>query len=398
MSASKITCPKCNHVFAIEAAITGEIESRMKNDFDARLKLERMEWEKRLETQREESDEKMTAQVEKLRKQAEKKATEEFRLTMQALQEDNEDKKKKLADAQRKELALRKKQNDLEERQRSLDLEINRRIDDERADIRRKAAEPEADAHRLKDAEKDKQLADMKKQIDELQRKAEQGSVQTQGEVLELELENQLRQAFPQDDITPVAKGRNGADITQTVRDRTGTALGTILWETKNTRDWGRDWIDKLKDDQRNCRAHVAIIVSEAMPKDIGRIGQRDGVWVCRRDCALGLATAMRAGILDVHAASAASQDREGKMERLYVYLSGIEFGQRVDAITEAFAAMQTDLQKERRAMETHWSARERQLQKVITSTARMYGDLQGIIGKQALPGVQALELPAGES
>ena len=398
MSASKITCPKCNHSFAIEAAITGEIEDRMKNDFDTRLKQERREWEKRLETEREEANEKMLAQVEKLRKQAEKKAAEEVRLTMQTLQEDNEEKKKKLEDAQRKELALRKKQNELDERQRSLDLEIQQKMDDQRAAIHRKAAEQAADAHRLKDAEKEKQLADMKKQIDDLQRKAEQGSVQTQGEVLELELENQLRQTFPQDDITPVAKGRNGADITQTVRDRTGTALGTILWETKNTKDWGRDWIDKLKDDQRNCGAHVAIIVSEAMPREIARIGQRDGVWICQRDCAMGLATAMRAGILDVHAASAASQDREGKMERLYGYLSGIEFGQRVDAITEAFAAMQADLQKERRAMETLWSAREKQLQKVITSTARMYGDLQGIIGKQALPGVQALELPAGAS
>lgn len=397
MASDKITCPKCGHNFAIESALSAEIESRFREDFDRKLKAEDKKWEQKLAARQEEMDQKLHSQREKLRVQAEAKAREENRITMEALQEDLAEKKKKLEAAQRQELTLRKDRAALEEAQRNMQLELERKMADQRESIRLKAIEQAAAEHQLKDAEKDKQLNDMKKQIDDLKRKAEQGSVQTQGEVLELELERLLAQTFPLDTVDPVAKGKQGADITQKVCDRSGQVLGTILWETKNAQKWAGDWLTKLKADQRDIKANIAVLVSDVLPKGVARFALQDGCWVSERACALGLAAALRHAICETSAATAANQDREGKMEHLYNYLSGVEFRQRVDAITEAFISMKKDLETEKSSMERIWSKREKQLGIVIQSTARMYGDLQGIIGTQALPKVKSLELPPGQ-
>ncbi len=250
--------------------------------------------------------------------------------------------------------------------------------------------------HRLKDAEKDKQMNDMKRTIDELQRKSEQGSQQTQGEVLELDLEEQLSEAFRTDTIEPVGKGKPGGDIIQTVNTKQGQNAGVILWELKNTKAWNDSWLEKVRADQRRIGAELAVIVSETLPRGLRRIGLIDGVWVCDWTCAIGLASALRNGILEVGVARAANQDRGSKMEHLYQYLSGTSFRQTIAAIVESFRTLQEDLEGEKRAMQRIWANRRKQLERVITSTAAMYGDLQGIIGSQALPAVQQLELPEG--
>lgn len=235
--------------------------------------------------------------------------------------------------------------------------------------------------YRLREAEKDKQLQDAMRANDELRRKLQQGLQQTQGEVLELELEELIRSAFPADQIDPVAKGRNGADMIHKVFAKSGHFCGTMVWELKRTKSWSDGWIAKLKDDQRVTKAEIAILVSEALPKDCKHFAQISGVWVASPQCALGLAVALRQQLTEVAMTKLAAVGKNEKMEVLYQYLSRVEFRQRVEAIVEAFIEMQEDLQEERRVAEKRWSKREKQLQRVVLNTSGMYGDLQGLIG-----------------
>jgi hypothetical protein len=216
---------------------------------------------------------------------------------------------------------------------------------------------------------------------EELRRKLQQGSQQTQGEVLELELEELLQDAFPFDHIEPVPKGMNGADLIHRVHSKNGHCCGTIVWESKRTKAWSDGWLQKLKDDLRLVKGDLAVIVSEALPKDITHFAQMKGIWVTSRDCALNLATALRSQLLEISTIKAAAVGKNEKMEILYRYLSGPEFKQRIEAIVEAFIGMQEDLNEERRTAERRWSKREKQIQRVICNTSGMYGDLQGLIG-----------------
>ena len=227
---------------------------------------------------------------------------------------------------------------------------------------------------------------------DELRRKLQQGSQQTQGEVLELELEELIRSAFPADQIEPVAKGRNGADVIHKVFTKSGHFCGTIVWELKRTKSWSDGWIAKLKDDQRLTKAEIAILVSEALPKDCQHFAQISGVWVASPQCAISLAVALRKQLTEIAMTKLAAVGKNEKMEVLYQYLSGIEFKQRVEAIVEAFIEMQEDLQEERRVVEKRWAKREKQIQRVVLNTSGMHGDLQGLIGSslQEIPALTA--------
>jgi len=273
------------------------------------------------------------------------------------------------------------------------ELRLQKSLDEERRKITEEAGRRAAEDHRLKDREKDKQLADMRAQIEDLRRKAEQGSQQTQGEVLELELEQMLRSHFPADSIEPVAKGVRGADLVQRVASPSGKPCGTILWESKRTKAWSDGWIEKLKDDLRDAKADLGIIVSTALPKDAKRIDLVEGIWVCDFQSCLGLATALRVHLIQLAQARAALTGKGEKMELLYQYLSGPQFRQRIEAIVESFQAMKEDLDAEKRAMDKIWSKREKQIQRVLHGTAGMYGDLQGL--GAALPQNKLLELPS---
>jgi len=245
----------------------------------------------------------------------------------------------------------------------------------------------------LKDAEKDKVISDLRRQITDLQRRSEQGSQQLQGEVMELSLEEQLSRLFPADEITPVPKGVHGGDVVHDIHDNTIGLCGTILWESKRTKNWADGWLPKLRDDQRAAKAQLAILVSIELPEGITTFGQIDGVWICGWQYASQLAAVLRSSIIQLAAANRALEGRQDKMELLYQYLAGPEFRHRVEGIVESFVTLQTELDKERRSMERVWSRREKQLKRAVINTAGMYGDLQGIVGA-SLPEIEHLQLP----
>ncbi|MEM2941688.1 MAG: DUF2130 domain-containing protein, partial [Thermoproteota archaeon] len=245
--------------------------------------------------------------------------------------------------------------------------------------------------HRLKDLEKDKRIKDLLRDIEELKRRAEQGPIQLRGEVLEIELEDLLKNHFPMDQIEPVSKGKRGADILQRVCNHLGQSCGTIIWEAKRTKNWNEGWIDKLKEDQREAKAEIAVIATTAMPKDVNNFQLIDGVWVSEYSLAPYLAMALRTTLIQVANEKRASIGKHEKMEALYNYLNGPEFKQKVEAIVTAFLSMKNDLETEKAAMNKIWAKREKQIERVITNITRMYGDMQGIIGA-SLPEIKSLE------
>jgi len=244
--------------------------------------------------------------------------------------------------------------------------------------------------------EKEQTITSMQKQIEDLKRRAEQGSQQLQGEVQELELEGLLRAKFPRDVIEPVPKGEHGGDILQRVVGPLGQVCGTILWESKRTKNWSDTWLPELREDQRAAKAEVAVIVSQALPKDFESFDLIDGVWVTPPRIALPVAITLRQTLIEVAAARKASEGQQTKTEMVYQYLTGPRFRQRVQAIVEAFSSMQEDLDKEKKVITKQWAKREEQIGRVMQSTVGMYGDLQGIAGK-TLQEIEGLGFPALE-
>jgi hypothetical protein len=383
-----IKCPGCGEVIAISETIYHQVAERAERDLKARsVRQERAlaDREKQLQAREETFDQRIQEQVKAatvdLKAQAEQQARQSVSLEIEDLRRRAAEKDEKLQAAEKAELGLRKQKRELEERERRLELETARKLDEERRKIEDQAARQVEERYRLKDAEKDKKLQDALVVNEELRRKLQQGSEQTQGEVLELELEEQLRTTFPFDHIEAVPKGMNGADLIHRVHNRNGHCCGTIVWESKRTKAWSDGWIQKLKDDLRLAKGDLAVIASEALPKDITNFTQLKGIWVTSRECALNLAAALRSQLIELSVVKAAAIGKNEKMEILYKYLSGSEFKQRIEAIVEAFIGMQEDLNEERRTAERRWSKREKQIQRVICNTSGMYGDLQGLIG-----------------
>jgi hypothetical protein len=240
--------------------------------------------------------------------------------------------------------------------------------------------------------EKEVQIAGMQRQIEELRRKAEQGSQQLQGEALELELESLLRGRFPRDLIEPVPKGEFGGDVLHRVLGPSEQLCGTILWESKQTKNWSDGWLAKLRDDQRSAKADIALIVSSALPKGVEAFDLIDGVWVAETRFAIPLAIALRQSLIEVATSRQAQEGQETKMALVYQYLTGPRFRHRIDAIVEKFTDMQTDLDRERKTMMRMWAKREAQLRGVLDSTAGLYGDLQGIAGR-AMQDIESLNV-----
>jgi hypothetical protein len=345
---------------------------------------------------REAIDEEIEAKLKERLSEAEKKAAKklegQFKDQLKELQSDLEEKEADIKSFRKQELELRKEQRKLKEAAESLELEVARKLDEEREKIREETSKKIAEETRLKEKEKDKVINDLKASLEDMKRKAEQGSMETQGEVLEQDFEAQLKGFFVHDDIQPVPKGIKGADLVQTVRTPMGGECGILLWETKNTKAWSNNWIPKLKDDMIETRASIAVLVSVVLPDGIKRFDQVDGVWVSDPLCALPLAAALREQLMAISRERTASTGKNEKMEALYQYLAGVEFKQKIEGIIEAFTSMQEQLNKERRAMEKHWKQREKQIERVVKNTAGLYGDMQGIIGGQ-IPAIPALEL-----
>lgn len=328
-----------------------------------------------------------------IEEKAEKRAEESMRLEFADLKEQFEEKSKKLKESQQMELELRKRQRELEQKEKSLEIEVARIIDVERQRILEEALRDYEEKHHLKDAEKEKQLTDMKKQIDELKRKAEQGSQKSQGEVLEIELEDMLKNEFPFDEIEPVPTGIKGADAIQIVKSQSGKVCGKILWETKRTKTWSDLWLQKLKDDQQEAKADIAVLVSEILPKGLTHFRMIKGIWVTAIPSSLSLALALRVVLTQVAREKQLQSGKQEKMELVYNYLTGPEFRNRVEAIIESFIAMKSDLDAEKRAMSKIWDKRQKQIERVIYNIGGMHGDLEGIAG-MTLPTIKTLELP----
>ena len=305
----------------------------------------------------------------------------------------------KLAEAQKAQADLIRKQRELDDAKRELDLTVQKRIQEGLAATRQEAKKEAEEEQKLKVMEKENTILAMQKQIEDLKRRAEQGSQQLQGEVQELDLENLLRGKFPFDSIEPVAKGEFGGDVIQKVVGQAGQPCGAILWESKRTKNWSDGWLAKLRDDQRAAKAEISILVSQVLPKGVETFGAIDGVWVTSPRAALAMATVMRHSLIQVSMARQVNEGQQTKTEMVYEYLTGPRFRHRVEAIVEAFSSMKEDLDKERKAIMKQWAKREAQIERVMGATVGMYGDLQGIAGKtlQEIEGLSLAALPAPE-
>jgi hypothetical protein len=297
----------------------------------------------------------------------------------------------KLAEAQKAQADLIRKQRELDDARREFDLTIEKRVQADLSTEREKAKKEAEEELKLKVMEKDQTITAMQKQIEDLKRRAEQGSQQLQGEVQELELEALLAAKFPRDTIQPVPKGEFGGDVLHRVFGPANQICGTILWESKRTKNWSDGWLPKLREDQRSAKADIAVIISQALPKDIETFGFIDGVWVADPKVALPVAMSLRHTLIEVACMRQASEGQQTKMEMVYGYLTGPRFRQRVQAIVEAFSSMRDDLDREKKAITRQWAKREEQIDRVMNATVGMYGDLQGIAGK-TLQEIEGLE------
>lgn len=313
------------------------------------------------------------------------------------LQEVLNDRDAKLAEAQEAQAELIRKERELDDAKREMNLTIEKKVQESLGTVRAKAKQEAEDGLKFKVLEKEEQIASMQRQIEELKRKAEQGSQQLQGEVQELELEALLRLKFPRDVIEPVPKGEFGGDVLHRVIGPQGQPCGTILWESKRTKNWSDTWLPKLRDDQRAAKAEVALIVTQVLPKGVDAFDFIEGIWITESRCAIPVAIALRQSLIDLSSARQTSQGQQTKMEMVYQYLTGPRFRHRVEAIVEKFSDMQLDLDRERKTMTRSWAKREEQIRGVIESTAGMYGDLQGIAGK-TLQEIEGLDMPLLEA
>ena len=327
-----------------------------------------------------------------------KSITSDFENKLRLLENANKDTEEKLRTSRQRELEFLKKEQELVNREAELELSIQRRLHEERnklskeiRDLEEQRIAQKETEYQLRLKEKDKQLEDQKSLIEEMKRKADQGSMQLQGEVQELALEELLRARFPFDEIGPVAKGVRGADCIQTVRNNFGQECGKIIYESKRTQSFSQEWVEKLKADMRSQGALIAVIVTQAMPRDLERFGEVNGVWVCTFAEVKALAHVLRDGLIRVFNASKSQENKGDKMQLLYDYLTSTEFSEQWKAIREGFLSMKQSIQKERDMMERLWKAREKQLEKVLLNAAHVRGSIEGIAGKDAID-VQLLE------
>ena len=341
-------------------------------------------------------EQRLAVREQELTKQIQEQTSKAAAQQLEALQQALQSKDAAMDEARTRELALLKEQAVLEEKRKDMELDYQRKLTEERQQLEKQLIDKYASEADLKLKERDKQIEDLRKSLTEAKRKSEQGSMETQGEALELDLEANLTSHFPHDGIAPVPKGIRGADIIQSVHNESMVDCGSLIWETKNTKAWNNAWIDKLKDDQRSIGANLAILVSTELPEGITTFGQLDGVWVTSVAACIPLAMTLRQQLVQVTFARSASEGKSEKMEMVYEYLSGDAFRHKVEAIVETFVGMQEQLNKEKRAYARLWKEREKQIERIIENTAGMYGDVRGLIGS-AVPEIQALTLEDDE-
>jgi hypothetical protein len=405
-----IICPACQHEFASEDAIAKSLEKEYEEKFNNdRKKLAKQfsDQQKILEDQQKEFEKKKENEnrlfAERMEKEKQKMETElqerlrksisnDFENRLKSLQESNRDSEEKLRLARQKELDFLKKEKDLVNRAEEMEIELQKQLAAERVLLTDQIRKQEKSKNEIRETEYslrlrelEKQLDDQKKLADEMKRKAEQGSMQLQGEVQETALEEILRNAFPFDVISEVGKGIRGADCIQMVRNNFGQECGKIIYESKRTENFGGDWIEKFKKDMRSTGADIAVLVTKTMPKDLECFGLKEGIWVCTFSEVTALANVLRDGVVRVYNSTKKHENKGDKMHLLYDYLTSNEFSEQWKAIREGFVAMKMSIVNERNAMEKLWKAREKQLEKVLLNAAHVKGSVEGIAGQDSI-------------
>jgi hypothetical protein len=395
-----IKCPNCRHEFAMEEAVSEQYkkdlreqmiaftrkkeEEFLKKDLELSGKLQEQE----LKLQQKFNSEKKDIQ-QKLEEDLRKAINSDFENRLSVLQQSNEENQEKLKTARQKELEYMRNEQALKIREEELEISTQRKLQEERVKISDELRRLEEQKNQSRETdfqlqlkEKEKQLEDQRKLIEEMKRKADQGSMQLQGEVQELALEKLLQGAFPFDLVEPISKGVRGADCTLTVRNASGQECGKIIYESKRTKNFEGDWIDKLKNDMRQQGAQVAILVTRVMPKDMNCFGEKNGVWICNFSEVKALTEVLRDGVIRIFQASRNQQNKGDKMQLLYDYLTSSEFSEQWKAIREGFSSMKMSIQRERDMMEKLWKTREKQLEKVLLNAAHIKGSMEGISGQ----------------
>jgi hypothetical protein len=380
-----IHCPKCNHAFEPGDSIREEVQNELRGQMKEWQKQKEIETAALIDAEKK----KMHAELENNLK---KNIASEYEAQLQQFQKNAADAEIKLNVARAKEVAFLQKEQDLKTKEAELEVTLQRQLIEERSKLQEQLAKEEAEKNNLKEQqfamrtkELEKQIEDQKKLVEEMRRKQEQGSMQLQGEVQELMLEELLQTTFPFDKIEEVGKGVRGADCIQTVRNQFGSESGKIIYESKRTKDFANDWIEKLKSDMRTLGADVAIIVTQTLPKDMDRFGEKDGVYICTFTEVRSVALLLRNALLKIAEAKKSQENKGDKMVMLYDYLTSSEFSEQWKAIREGFMSMKLSIQKERDMMEKLWKSREKQLEKVLLNAAHIKGSVEGIAGADAV-------------
>ncbi len=403
----KIKCPNCGHSFDVEEAISGKLEAHFRAEYEHRVaeQADRFNEEKRkleeerkqLSALRDNQEAMLKAELAKAleneKARIEKSAGEKYEEHIKALWEENEKRKSENKSLREKEVALMRQEAALKERQEEFELQVERQILEKQREIEEKARAKERESFEMEKVKLLKQIEDNKKLAEEMRRKAEQGSMQLQGEVQELALEDHLSRAYPFDRIQEVPKGMRGADSIQTVVNSLQQECGSIVYESKRTKSFANDWIDKLKQDQMACKADVAVLVTEAMPAGMERFGERDGVWICGFHEVGSVSLVLREMLIRTHSVRKSQENKGDRMELLYSYLTSNEFVQNIRRIVENFDSMMNQLNAEKKAMLKIWKEREKQIWVVHENISALFGSIKGIAGKE-LEASGVLQLP----
>lgn len=399
----KIHCPSCGHVFDAADAFREEVQRELNAKARDWQEKKEEEYRKREDALQKQLNEAFSLQKKMLEENIRKSVTGDYENKLKLLAEANQENEEKLKTARQKELEFLKKEQELKTMKEEFQITLEKKLLEEREQLSEKIRKQEQEKLTLKENETqlrmkelEKQLEDQKKLVEEMKRRAEQGSMQLQGEVQELAIEEWLKAHFPFDAITEVKKGVRGGDCIQIVNTHARQNCGAIYYESKRTKEFSRDWIEKFKADMRAKGARMGILVTEAFPKEMTRMGQKDGIWICSFEEFKGLCFVLRETVILLSEAEAAHENKGDKMAMLYQYLTGNEFRMQVEAIVEGFSEMNNDLAREKRAMEGIWKKREKQIQKVLTNTTHMYSSIKGIAGN-AIGDIRALELPGAE-
>lgn len=405
-----ITCPSCHQVFNLEDVLTEDVEKSLKEQYEKRhqesmkkLQQEReafVRQQKEFEDKKQRENELFSQRLEKekqkmqqeIQEQTRKSVAGDYENKLKLLQESVADSEEKVKLARAKEMEVLQLQKQLKSQKDELELQLEKKLLERTKEIEEREGKRAQEHQELKLKEKEHQIEQMKKLIEEMKRKSEQGSMQLQGEVQELALEELLRSAFPYDIINEVGKGIKGADAVHQVNNHLGQPCGTIIYESKRTQAFTESWVEKLKGDMRKTGADIAVIVTQTMPKDMPHFGQRNGVWICSYQEAVSLAQVLRDGLIKIYQAAKSQENKGEKMQMLYDYMTGNEFHQQVEAIVDGFMHIKESINKERIQMEKIWKEREKQLEKAMLNTTYLYASVKGIAGA-AIGEVKYLEM-----